>query len=87
MPEYQLAPLMAHLGALEARQQFCLAQAALVPYLGRHDRETYFDTLRDQMESLYPRPKAEPMPKDGQRDPKAAADYFRAMGVNVVESA
>lgn len=82
-PRYLLAELIDYLPALEAEEQQLRVAAATAPHLRDHDRRAMMRRLERQTSALRPAPA--PM-QIIEEDPEKAAEWFRAMGVKVVQS-
>jgi hypothetical protein len=82
-PQWQLAILIRHLPALEAAETQRLILAATFAHLPKEERRRVSRRLEAQTSGLYP----EPAPVEViEHDPVKAAEWFRALGVEVIAS-
>lgn len=84
MPLWQLTILIEEQPALAAVELIDAITAARAPWLKRDDWEYLIETLRDM--AGIEKPIRQPI-EVVEHDPTKAADYFRSMGMIVVESA
>lgn len=84
MPIYLLAELCVHLPALEAGELLNAATSASVPHTTQYARDSFYFQMDSLMHANDPPPATQ---ERKERDPAKAAEYFRSIGVKVVESA
>lgn len=84
MPSWQLTILIEAMPGIAAAELIDQITATTAPYLDRDDRRYLLEMLRDA--AGIEKPIRQPMPK-AEHDPARAAEYFRSMGMIVVESA
>lgn len=78
-PLWLIQVLADELPGIEAEGQLARVSAAIAPHTRPQDARRY---QRDLERLAYPPAPAQPMPKE-RIDPAAAAEWFRARGVNV----
>lgn len=84
MPSWQLTILIEQEPALAAAEALDRITATTAPYLEKDDRRYLLEMLQDI--AGIEKPIRQPMPVE-EHDPQKAAEYFKAQGMIVVESA